>query len=85
MVLKPLVLSVREIQLLLTVMTKLRLMMDWFIIYILYLLYLVDINSEMAIAMMALVGSLEVVKYKDNGDDDNPVHMGFMFICVVCI
>jgi hypothetical protein len=33
--------------------------------------------------MMALVGSLEVIKYKDDGDDDNLVYMDFMFICVV--
>jgi hypothetical protein len=31
--------------------------------------------------MMALVGPLEVVKYKDDGDDDNLVHVDFMFIC----
>jgi hypothetical protein len=35
--------------------------------------------------MIVLVGSLEVVKYKDDGDDDNPVHMDFIFICVVDI
>ena len=36
--------------------------------------------------MIALVvGSLEVIKYKDDGDDDNTVHMDFMFICVVDI
>ena len=33
--------------------------------------------------MMALVGSLEVLKYKDDGDDDNLVYMDCMFICVV--
>jgi hypothetical protein len=33
--------------------------------------------------MIVLVGSLEVVKYKDDGDDDNPVHTDF--ICVVDI
>lgn len=31
--------------------------------------------------MIALVGSLEVIKYKDDGDDDNTVHMDFMFMC----
>jgi hypothetical protein len=31
--------------------------------------------------MVALVGSLEVIKYKDDGDDDNLVYMDF--ICVV--
>ena len=36
--------------------------------------------------MIALVvGSLEVIKYKDDGDDENTVHMDFMFICVVDI